>query len=224
MRSLFGSGAFRRSARGGGGRSSTSSDLFGGLSGAGSGAGDRGSAARASPTSSARSSPAAAPRGAGRRGPQRGRDVEAEVTLDFADAVHGHHPAADAAGAGRLRHLPRQRRQARARSRGPARMCHGAGLVTRNQGSFSFSEPCRECQGVGTIVDEKCPECRGTGGVTKTRTLNVRVPGRGRRRPADPAGRPGRAGRARRAGRRPVRAGQGAAGRALRPRRATTSR
>ena len=46
----------------------------------------------------------------------------------------------------------------------------------RNQGAFSFSEPCRECQGVGTVVDEKCPECRGTGGVTKTRTLNVRIP------------------------------------------------
>ncbi|GAB3819197.1 hypothetical protein GCM10027605_73020 [Micromonospora zhanjiangensis] len=54
--------------------------------------------------------------------------------------------------------------------------CHGAGVVTRNQGSFSFSEPCRECQGVGTVVEEKCPECLGTGGVTKTRTLNVRFP------------------------------------------------
>jgi molecular chaperone DnaJ len=49
-------------------------------------------------------------------------------------------------------------------------------VVTSNQGSFSFAEPCRECQGVGTIVDEKCPECHGTGGVTKTRTLNVRIP------------------------------------------------
>ena len=29
---------------------------------------------------------------------------------------------------------------------------------------------------MGTVVDEKCPECRGTGGVTKTRTLNVRIP------------------------------------------------
>ena len=55
-------------------------------------------------------------------------------------------------------------------------VCQGSGLTTRNQGSFSFSEPCRECQGVGSIVDEKCPECRGTGGVTKTRTLNVRFP------------------------------------------------
>ena len=54
--------------------------------------------------------------------------------------------------------------------------CHGSGLISRNQGSFSFSEPCRECQGAGSIVDEKCPECRGTGGVTKNRTINVRFP------------------------------------------------
>ena len=29
---------------------------------------------------------------------------------------------------------------------------------------------------MGTIVDVKCPECGGTGGITKTRTLNVRIP------------------------------------------------
>ena len=52
----------------------------------------------------------------------------------------------------------------------------GSGVVNRNQGAFGFAEPCRDCQGVGTIVDEKCPECDGTGGVTKTRTLNVRIP------------------------------------------------
>jgi molecular chaperone DnaJ len=79
--------------------------------------------------------------------------------------------------------------------------CQGSGLITRNQGSFSFSEPCRECQGVGTIVEEKCPECRGTGGVTKTRTLNVRFPSgvsdgqrirlAGRGEPGDRGGPPG---------------------------------
>jgi molecular chaperone DnaJ len=54
--------------------------------------------------------------------------------------------------------------------------CHGVGMVTSNQGAFSFSEPCRDCQGVGTLVEEKCPECRGSGGVTKSRTLTVRIP------------------------------------------------
>ncbi len=58
----------------------------------------------------------------------------------------------------------------------PARSATAPAVTTRNQGSFSFSEPCRNCQGVGTVVEEKCPECRGTGGVTKTRTLNVRFP------------------------------------------------
>jgi len=101
--------------------------------------------------------------------------VEAEVTLDFADAVHGATLPITLRAPGvcdtchgngaKPGTLPR-----------PCPVCHGSGLVTSNQGAFSFSEPCRECQGVGTVVDEKCPECRGTGGVTKTRTLNVRIP------------------------------------------------
>jgi molecular chaperone DnaJ len=56
MRSLFGSGAFRRGARSGGGQFDPS-DLFGGFSGAGAAAGTGGSAVPASRTSSARSSP-----------------------------------------------------------------------------------------------------------------------------------------------------------------------
>jgi len=172
MRSLFGSGAFRRGA----GRSTTfdPSDLFGGFSGAGTGAGDRrfGGAGFSDIFSSIFSGGGA---GGRRTGPQRGRDVEAEVTLDFAHAVKGTtlpltlrspgvcdtcHGSGARAGT-----VPRTCPQ-----------CHGSGLISRNQGSFSFSEPCRECQGAGSIVDEKCPECKGTGGVTKNRTINVRFP------------------------------------------------
>jgi molecular chaperone DnaJ len=174
MRSLFGAGAFRRSAREqyspfdlsdfmgqqGAGTSTAGdqrfggagfTDLFGTIFGGGSG------------------------RAGGRRGPQRGRDVEAEVTLDFADAVHGttlpitlRSPGVCDTCHGNGAKPGTQPRQ--------CPVCHGSGLVTSNQGAFSFTEPCRECQGVGTVVDEKCPECRGTGGVTKTRTLNVRIP------------------------------------------------
>ncbi|HEU4422456.1 MAG TPA: molecular chaperone DnaJ [Pilimelia sp.] len=170
MRTLFGSGAFRRSARSGGGFDPA--DLFGGFGGSG-GAGDRrfGGAGFSDIFSSIFSGG-----GAGtRRGPARGRDVEAEVVLSFADAVQGttlpltlRAPGVcdTCRGSGaRPGTVPRRCQQ-----------CQGTGLVTRNQGSFSFSEPCRECQGVGNIVEEKCPECRGTGGVTKTRTLTVRFP------------------------------------------------
>ena len=178
MRSLFGSGAFRRGARSGGGQQFDPSDLFGGFSGAGGGSasGDRrfGGAGFSDIFSSIFSG--GGPSGpTSRRGPQRGRDVETEVTLDFAQAVRGttlpltlRSPGAcdTCHGSGaKPGTTPRTCPQ-----------CHGSGLISRNQGSFSFSEPCRECQGAGSIVDEKCPECRGTGGVTKNRTINVRFP------------------------------------------------
>ena len=172
MRQLFGSGAFRRGARGGG-TTFDMSDIFGDA--AAESAGDRrfGGAGFSDLFSSIFS-------GGGRtttarRGPSRGRDVEAEVTLDFRDAVNGAtlpltlrapgvcdtcHGSGAKPGS-----VPRT-----------CPVCQGSGLVSTNQGAFSFSEPCRECQGVGTIVDVKCPECHGTGGVTKTRTLNVRIP------------------------------------------------
>jgi molecular chaperone DnaJ len=50
------------------------------------------------------------------------------------------------------------------------------GLVSRSQGAFAFSEPCRDCRGTGRIVDDPCPECGGDGVSTKTRTLTVRIP------------------------------------------------
>ncbi|NLU77912.1 molecular chaperone DnaJ [Micromonospora sp. HNM0581] len=170
MRSLFSSGAFRRGTRQSGqpgGVPFDVSDLFGGAQAAG---GRFGGGNISDLFSSVFSGG-----GGGAPGPARGRDIETEVALDFDDAVHGvtlplslRAPGVcdtchgDGAKPGTV---PRT-----------CPVCHGAGATNRNQGAFSFSEPCRNCQGVGTVVDEKCPECHGTGGVTKTRTLNVRFP------------------------------------------------
>lgn len=168
MRSLFESGAFRRGARGGA-QSFDMSDLFGQ-----GGRDQRFSGASFSDLfSSVFSGGGAGPQY--RSGPARGRDVETEVTLDFLDAVRGVElpitlrapgvcDTCHGSGA-KPGTLPRT-----------CPHCGGTGMVTRNQGAFGFAEPCRDCQGVGTIVDEKCPECGGTGGVTKTRTLTVRIP------------------------------------------------
>ena len=179
MRSLFGSGAFRRGARSGGAQFDPS-DLFGGFtgSGAGTGSGDRrfGGAGFSDIFSSIFSG--GGPGGAGaaaRRGPRRGRDVETEVTLDFAQAVRGTTLPLTLRSAGACDTCQGTGAKPGTTPR-TCPHCHGTGLISRNQGSFSFSEPCRECQGAGTIVDVKCPECRGTGGVTKNRTINVRFP------------------------------------------------
>jgi len=172
MRSLFGAGAFRRSARAEG-TPFDLNDLFGGPGAPPGGSDQRFGGAGFTDLFGTIFGGGA--RAGARRGPQRGRDVEAEVTLDFADAVHGVTLPITlrAPGVCDVCHGSGAKPGTKPRM---CPVCRGSGLVTSNQGAFSFSEPCRECQGVGTVVDEKCAECRGTGGVTKTRTLNVRVP------------------------------------------------
>jgi molecular chaperone DnaJ len=107
--------------------------------------------------------------------PQRGADVETDVRIDFVEAVKGatlplrlSSPATCATCSGngaRPGTSPRT-----------CPTCSGSGLVSRSQGAFAFSEPCRDCRGRGTIIDDPCPECGGEGISTRTRTLTVRIP------------------------------------------------
>jgi molecular chaperone DnaJ len=170
MRSLFESGAFRRGARaGGGGQHFDMSDLFG------QGGRDQrfGGASFSDLFGSIFSGGGGGP--AYRTTPARGRDVEAEVVMDFLDAVRGVELPLTLRAPGVCDTCHGTGAKPGTQSR-TCPHCHGSGVVNRNQGAFGFAEPCRDCQGVGTIVDEKCPECGGTGGITKTRTLNVRIP------------------------------------------------
>jgi molecular chaperone DnaJ len=106
---------------------------------------------------------------------RRGQDVETDIRIDFAEAVHGvtvplrlSSPATcdTCHGSGaKPGTSPRT-----------CPTCKGAGLVTRSQGSFAFSEPCTDCRGTGRIVDQPCSECAGSGVSTKTRTMTVRIP------------------------------------------------
>jgi molecular chaperone DnaJ len=173
MRSLFGTGALRRNARAGGSSVPFDlGDLFGGGTGTGTTTGERRFGGGFTDLFGSLFQGGGGTR---RTGPARGRDVEAELALGFEEAVRG-------------ATLP-----VTLRAPGPCDTCHGSGakpgteprtcpkcngvgLVSTNQGAFQFSEPCRECQGVGTGVDEKCPDCRGTGAVTRPRTLTVRIP------------------------------------------------
>jgi molecular chaperone DnaJ len=150
LNDLFGQGGARANPGNGG-----IGDLFGGLFG-GRGAGTR-------------SGRGTAP------GSSRGADVETEVTLDFPEAVQGvtvplqlASPAScrTCGGSGaRPGTAPRQ-----------CPVCLGVGLVTRNQGAFAFSEPCRECRGTGSVIDDPCPDCHGSGVTTQTRTITVKIP------------------------------------------------
>jgi molecular chaperone DnaJ len=152
---LFGGAAGQGTAGGRGGLG----DLLGGLFGGGGGAG--------AGTARGRSQAAS--------GPARGQDVETEATLSFDEAVlgvtvplrmqsPGTCPTCAGSGAkpGTSPHT--------------CPVCQGAGVTSRSQGAFAFSEPCRNCRGTGSVVDDPCPTCSGSGVTTQTRTITVRIP------------------------------------------------
>jgi molecular chaperone DnaJ len=107
--------------------------------------------------------------------PRRGADVETEVRIDFAESIHGATvPLRLSSPATCTKcHGSGARPGTRPRT---CSTCAGAGLVTRNQGAFAFSEPCPDCRGRGQIIDDPCPECLGEGVSTRTRRLTVRIP------------------------------------------------
>jgi molecular chaperone DnaJ len=115
------------------------------------------------------------PGGPGGTATMRGRDLETEVRLSFEQAMEGaqvsvtvpKQAACRTCGGNGARpgSAPRQ-----------CPVCLGAGLTTRNQGAFAFSEPCRECRGTGAVIDDPCPDCRGSGVTTQTRTITVKIP------------------------------------------------
>jgi molecular chaperone DnaJ len=108
-------------------------------------------------------------------GPHRGQDLEAELHLDFEDAVRGLtttiHLTSEAAcstchGTGaKPGTTPRTCPQ-----------CDGRGVLDDNQGFFSFSQPCPHCAGRGFVIDDPCPTCGGSGIEHRPREVKVRIP------------------------------------------------
>lgn len=107
--------------------------------------------------------------------PRRGKDLETETTLSFSDAALGTtvplrvtspSPCTTCHGSGaKPGTSPRV-----------CANCNGSGFVSRNQGAFGFSEPCQDCQGTGSRIDDPCTDCDGSGVKVRARTINVRIP------------------------------------------------
>lgn len=113
--------------------------------------------------------------GRGAAGPQRGADLTAQLTLEFADAAQGltttlyltsdaQCSTCDGSGAKPGTHPTR------------CSVCGGRGVLDDNQGMFSFSTPCRNCQGTGSVITDPCPTCHGSGVERRPREVKVRIP------------------------------------------------
>src|SRR5262249_28584643 len=54
--------------------------------------------------------------------------------------------------------------------------CGGRGQLAYQQGFFTISRTCPNCQGAGQIVRERCPDCRGLGRLEREQTIELRIP------------------------------------------------
>ncbi len=113
------------------------------------------------------------------RGPrqraQRGRDLETEVSLSFEQAVNGAQvPLAVPTSAP----CPTCRGSGAKPGTSPrvCPVCNGRGLESQSQGIFSMSQPCSNCHGSGTVIDEPCPTCQGSGAQRSVKRMRVNVP------------------------------------------------
>jgi molecular chaperone DnaJ len=55
-------------------------------------------------------------------------------------------------------------------------VCGGRGVETESQGIFSISQPCSNCHGTGTVIEDPCPTCGGTGAKRTIKRLRVNIP------------------------------------------------
>jgi molecular chaperone DnaJ len=111
----------------------------------------------------------------GTRAQQRGRDLETEVSLTFDQAVNGgqvplavptSQPCPTCYGTGaKPGTTPRV-----------CPVCNGRGIESESQGIFSISQPCSNCHGAGTVIDDPCPTCGGSGAQRSIKRLRVNIP------------------------------------------------
>ncbi len=111
----------------------------------------------------------------GRTAPQRGSDLESELTIDFLDAINGITTSvsftAEAAcsechGSGAKPGTVPQ----------PCPQCGGRGEIAVDQGPFSFSQVCPSCHGRGAVITDPCPRCHGGGTEVRRRDVKVKLP------------------------------------------------
>jgi molecular chaperone DnaJ len=122
--------------------------------------------------------------GAGTRGgrggrqrvrPERGADLEAQVSISFDQAVSGAQVPLQ---------VPMQATCDTCHGTGAkpgttptvCPRCEGRGVETQGQGAFSISTTCSQCGGSGTIIEDPCPTCHGSGAVRTIKRLRVNIP------------------------------------------------
>jgi molecular chaperone DnaJ len=106
---------------------------------------------------------------------ERGRDLEVETSISFETSIDGGQvslavpTSAMCATCGGTGAKPGSSPKVCPR-------CQGRGVESQGQGLFSISQPCSQCRGRGTIIEEACPTCAGSGATRSVKRYKVNVP------------------------------------------------
>jgi len=117
--------------------------------------------------------------GVRKRGPQRGKDIEAEITIKFEEAVFG-----------TVQHMEITKPETCPHCQGHGNepgtkvstcaQCQGQGQVRMVRqsmlGSISSVQVCSKCEGSGEIPDKLCSICRGATRVKQAQEVSVTIP------------------------------------------------
>ncbi len=108
--------------------------------------------------------------------PERGSDIRAEIEISLEEAAKGASRTIrynrmvvcpDCGGSG-------SKNGASGRKVCPK--CKGSGQVRMAQGPIRFSQPCPECGGTGTVIENPCPKCGGSGRVKERNEVKIDIP------------------------------------------------
>jgi molecular chaperone DnaJ len=110
-----------------------------------------------------------------RGGPERGSDLRYDLKISFREAAFGLKtkikiPRQDTCGACDGRGTPKGKNPTSCPG------CRGSGQVRYQQGFFSISRTCGQCNGTGKVISEPCETCQGLGRVRREKVLEVRIP------------------------------------------------
>src|SRR3954469_19043711 len=107
--------------------------------------------------------------------PERGRDLEAEVSISFDQAVDGTQVPLS---------VPTSTPCTTCRGTGAkpgtspvvCPRCQGRGVENQGQGLFSIATPCSRCGGSGVVIEDPCATCHGNGAVRTVKKYRVNIP------------------------------------------------
>jgi molecular chaperone DnaJ len=107
--------------------------------------------------------------------PERGGDLQAEVSISFDQAIKGAQVPLS---------VPTSATCDTCHGTGAkpgttpivCPRCEGRGIESQGQGMFSMSQPCSRCGGAGTIIEDPCPTCHGSGAVRTLKRYRVNIP------------------------------------------------